>query len=202
MSCSFRRVLAAAVAAAAVGAVGAAPASASLISTSACDNSTLSQPFAQFGDGASYKLAPGGDFENGASGWTLKGGAAVVAGSEPYAATGVQGKASLSLPAGSSATSPLTCVNAAYPTMRFFAHTGGLSSVVVTLVYKDPLLGLVPLPAGAVALNGEWSPSLPMLTLAAVPGLLTGGTAQVAIRFTALTGTTQVDDVFIDPFRR
>jgi hypothetical protein len=38
-----------------------------------------------------------------------------------------------------------------------------------------------------------------MLTLSAVPGLLSGGTTQVAIRFTALLGASQVDDIFIDP---
>jgi hypothetical protein len=41
-----------------------------------------------------------------------------------------------------------------------------------------------------------------MLTLAAVPGLLTGGTSQVALRFTALTGSSQIDDVFVDPRMR
>jgi hypothetical protein len=38
-----------------------------------------------------------------------------------------------------------------------------------------------------------------MLTASAVPGALTGGTAQVALRFTALLGASQIDDVFVDP---
>jgi hypothetical protein len=38
-----------------------------------------------------------------------------------------------------------------------------------------------------------------MLTLSAVPGLLDGGTSQVQLRFTALLGPSQVDNVYIDP---
>ena len=48
---------------------------AGLVNTDPCDKSTLSQPFAQFGDSSSYKLVPGGDFEGSLAGWTLSGGA-------------------------------------------------------------------------------------------------------------------------------
>jgi hypothetical protein len=41
-----------------------------------------------------------------------------------------------------------------------------------------------------------------MLTGSVVGGLLSGGTAQVALRFTALLGTSNIDDVFIDPRMR
>jgi hypothetical protein len=33
-------------------------------------------------------------------------------------------------------------------------------------------------------------------------GLLSGGTAQVSLELTGLTGSPQVDDVFIDPWTR
>ena len=102
---------------------GAASAQAALISTSACDNSAAERRRSRTGATRSpYKLVPGGDFESGAAGWTLAGGARTVAGSEPFAATGHAGASSLYLPAGASATSPFTCVNAAYPTFRFFAR--------------------------------------------------------------------------------
>ena len=181
-------------------AVSGAPAQAAVVSTTACDSSTLTQPFAQWGDANYYKVAPGGTFEAGATGWTLSGGAKVVAGSEPFAATGTLGASSLSLPAGGSATSPYTCVNAAYPTIRFFArNTGLLSTVLVQVVYQS-VLGLpVTLPVGTVALGGTWAPSAPMLTASAVPAALSGGTAQVALKFTAVTGSSQLDDVFVDP---
>ena len=185
------------------GVLSAAPAQAALLSTGACDNATLSQPFASLGDTNDYKLVPGGSFESGTTGWRLSGGARVIAGSEPYGATGSVGKSSLYLPAGASVQSPYTCVNAAYPSLRFFARNNSLlSTVVVQLVYSNPLLGLVPIPVGAVALSGQWHPSLPMLTASAVPGLLSGGTTQVALRFTALLGSSQIDDVFIDPRMR
>lgn len=180
-----------------------APAQASVLSTTACDGSTLTQPFARWGDTSLYKAVPGGSFEGGAAGWTLSGGAKVVAGSEPFAATGTLGASSLSIPAGGSATSPYTCVNAAYPTIRFFAKNAGLlSTMVVQVVYKS-LLGLpIGLPVGTVALGGSWAPSAPMLTASAIPALLSGGTAQVALRFTSLTGSSQIDDVFVDPRMR
>jgi hypothetical protein len=41
-----------------------------------------------------------------------------------------------------------------------------------------------------------------MVTSSAILGLLSGGTAQVSIDVTALTGSPQVDDVFIDPWNR
>jgi hypothetical protein len=109
------------------------------------------------------------------------------------------GSYSLDLPAGASAQSPFTCVDAAYPTFRFFAHNDSLlSSVVVQVVSQTPL-GTVALPLGAVALSYKWQPTLPMLTGSVLTGLLSGGTTQVALRFTALAGASQIDDVFIDP---
>jgi len=181
-------------------AVPTASAQAAIISTSACDSSALSQPFVRWADDNLYKLVPGGDFESSLSGWTFGGGAHVVAASEPYGVTGKVGSSSLSLPAGASAQTPFTCVNAAYPTFRFFGRNNGLlSSVVVSVVYRDPILGTVTLPVGTVSLSGSWQPTLPMLTASAVEGALSGGTAQVALRFTATGGASQIDDIFIDP---
>jgi hypothetical protein len=184
----------------ALAAIPTAAAQADLISTSACDDATLSAPFAHWGDSSSYKLVPGGDFENAAGGWSFTGKARTVTGSEPFGITGSVGSASLSLPAGSSAQSPFTCVNAAYPTFRFMVRQSGLlSSTLVQVVYTLPGVGQVTIPVGASALSGSWRPSLPMLTASAVPGVLSDGTAQVALRFTQLTGSAQIDDVFVDP---
>jgi hypothetical protein len=182
-----------------LGTAGATPAQAALISTGACNEAALSQPFARWGDTSSYELIPGGNFEGSLAGWTLSGGAARVPGSEPYGVTGSVGAYSLDLPAGASAQSPFTCVDAAYPTFRFFAHNDSLlSTVLVQVVYTTPL-GTVALPLGAVALSTSWQPTLPMLTGSVVTGLLSGGTAEAALRFTALTGSSQIDDVFVDP---
>jgi hypothetical protein len=165
----------------------------STVSLDACALTELSQPFARWLDFANYELAPGGDFES--STWTLTGRAGLVAGSEPYAVTGTLGSSSLSLPAGSSAQSPLTCVDAAHPSIRFFI--AGQGSVAVNVVDGDLVI-----PAGVAVAGGRWSPTLVMLTSSPVLGVLSGGTAQVSVTLTALSGNPQIDDVFIDPWAR
>ena len=173
-------------------------AQADLVNFGTCNSSTLSQPFAPWGDSSSYELAPGGDFESSdfaSSPWTLSGGAQIVSGSEPYAATGTLGAYSLALPAGAAAQSPSTCVSAADPTIRFFV--GGSGTVAVSVVY-----GSLVIPTGVVAAAGKWIPTPVMSTDSALPGLLSGGTAEVSIRLSGITGSPQVDDVFIDPWRR
>jgi hypothetical protein len=164
-----------------------------LVNLNTCNASALSQPFVRWLDFAQYELAPGGDFES--STWTLTGGAKRISGSEPYAATGTLGSSSLSLPTGSSARSPLTCVDAAYPSMRFFI--AGPGSVAVNVV--DRSSGSV-IPAGVAVGGDDESPTPVMLTNSAVLGALSGGTARVSLTFTGLSGSPRVDDVFIDPW--
>jgi hypothetical protein len=158
-----------------------------------CSPSALSRPFMRWLDFAKYELPPGSDFESPT--WTLAGGANVVAGSEPYAATGTFGSSSLSLPAGSSAQSPLACVDAAHPSIRFFI--AGQGSVVVNVVDGDLVI-----PAGVAVAGGRWSPTPVMLTSSAVLGALSGGSAQVSVSVTSLSGNPRIDDVFIDPWAR
>jgi hypothetical protein len=185
-----------------LGMLSATPAQAALISTGACNQATLSQPFQRWGDSAAYELVPGGDFEGSLSGWTLTGGAQRVAGSESFGVTGSVGGSSLNLPHGATAQTPFTCVNASYPSFRFLALNDNLlSTVLVQVVYQTPL-GAIAVPVGAAALSTSWHPTLPMLTASIVGGVLANGTGQVALRFTALTGSTRIDDVFIDPRMR
>lgn len=179
-------------------ALSVAPAQAGPISFDACNANALSQPFAPWGDSSSYELAPGGSFEStdlASSPWTLSGGAEIVSGSEPYAATGTLGASSLSLPAGASAQSPSTCVSAAYPTLRFFV--GGTGTAAVSVVY-----GSLVIQTGVVVGAGSWTPTQIMTSDSLVGGLLSGGTAKVSILLTGLTGHVQVDDVFVDPWGR
>jgi hypothetical protein len=159
-----------------------------------CTAGQASQPFANWNDDSSYVLIPGGDFE-GSPAWNLSGDAALVAGSEPFAATGTLGSYSLSLPAGGSAQSPATCVDASYPTLRFFV--AGSGAALVQVVYRG-----IAFPVGVVSGGGEWAPSPVYQTGSALFGILSGGSAQVSLRFTALTGDPQIDDVFIDPWYR
>ncbi len=177
-------------------------AGAALISTGACEEASFGQPFAAWGDSNSYELVAQGDFEGSLSQWQLGGGAARVNGSEPYGVTGTVGAHSLALPAGGWAQSPYTCLNASYPTFRFFVRGGGLlPTLSVAVIYKTDL-GTVALPLGVALPGGAWKPTAPMLTGSVVAGLLSGGSPQAALRFTALTGSSQIDDVYIDPRMR
>ncbi|MGN6167998.1 MAG: hypothetical protein ACTHQQ_07470 [Solirubrobacteraceae bacterium] len=174
-------------------ALSVADARAALLNLTTCNTSELTQPFAPWADPASYELAPGGDFENAA--WTLSGGAQRVPGSEPFAATGKRGNWSLRLPAGSSAQSPTTCVDAAYPSVRFFI--AGKGSVAVSLIAGNTVL-----PAGIAFAGFGWFPAPVMVTSSAVVAALSNGVAQVSLRFTVLSGDLHVDDVFVDPWNR
>jgi hypothetical protein len=158
-----------------------------------CTGRVLSQPFASWNDSASYFPAPGGSFESGAPGWTLTGGAAVQAGGNPFLSNG----SSLSLPAGSSATSPQICVDLGSPTVRAFSSVqSGYVAVSVTIA------GLT-LPIGAITSRGSWQPTPSFIMLTNTLGILSPtGTVAASFRFTAVGGAARLDDVYVDPYRR
>ena len=84
-----------------------------------CGQRVFEQAFSVFGDQGSYTLLPGGAFEDQAApGWLLLGGAAVVSGNEPFFLHSALDTSSLSLPAGSVAVSPATCVGVFDQTFR------------------------------------------------------------------------------------
>ena len=204
----IRRALLAATAALATAAVFAAPASAGILTASAgdCGDETLTQPFSQFGDRAYYKLVKGGAFEAADAGWTLRGGARIVSGNEPWKVGGAGHSRSLVLPAGSTAISPVACVGLAEPTLRFFAKKNraallGISTLAVSVYVKTSLGVVVPVPVGVVLGNGEWKPTPPMLIVANLLPLLPGDRTPVAFQFTPVLGDWQIDDVYVDPWR-
>jgi hypothetical protein len=204
----FRRALLAATAALATAAVFAAPASAGILTASAgdCGDETLTRPFSQFGDQANYKLVEGGAFEAPDGDWTLRGGARLVAGNEPWKVGGGDHNASLVLPAGSTAISPVSCVGLAEPTLRFFAKKNraallGVSTLAVSVYVKTSLGVVVPVPVGVVLGNGQWKPTPPMLIVANLLPLLPGDRTPVAFQFTPVLGDWQIDDVYVDPMR-
>jgi hypothetical protein len=165
-----------------------------LVSLDPCDNSTLAQPFSPWLDFDYYKLAPGGD--GSLTGWSLAGGAQQVSGGEPWNVSGGP-DSSLSLPADATAVSPETCVDAAYPTFRFFSVSGAPgSSAAVSAIYNG-----VRIKVGVVTPGTSWSPTLQMTTASPLWGILNGGSANIQLQFTGLAGSVQVDDVEVDPFR-
>jgi hypothetical protein len=196
MLMTLRRLTLAALAAGAALVSCSAPAHAATLNvanTDACDQATLTQPFASYGDNNYYKLMPGGDFTSGGVGWTLNGGAQVVTGSGP------NGGNALYLPAGATVTSPDTCVDAAYPTMRMFADSLTSNADVSVSVVYTVAQGTVTVPVGTISQTNGWQPTATMRTGGSIAGALSGGVAQMSLSFTSLSGTTDISDVFVDP---
>jgi hypothetical protein len=200
------RAALAALAATVASAALAAPANAGIITKTAtdCDVETFSHPFAKWGDNADYKPVPRGSFEAGAAGWQLSGGAKIVAGNETYKVAGAADKYSLELPSGSKAISPSVCVGLDDPTLRYFVRkNSGLLSTMAVSVRVETSLGLVATVPIGVDLGGSWHPSLPTLVVANLLPLLPGDKTAVQFQFTPLLGGDwQIDDVYVDPYRR
>ena len=96
----------------------------------------VSYPFAQFGDTGAYCTPANNGFENGAAGWTLYGGAAVVADNEPWYAGG-PGRGALDLPPGAVAVSPSVPISLLDPYWRFFAAAGAADGPLrVQIVFR------------------------------------------------------------------
>src|SRR4051812_25998797 len=115
MSASFAgfripRLLAAASVLAGLIAVSAGQAQAKTYKPSNCSYPAASQVFASWKDQGYYELAPDGGLENGGTGWTLAGGAALVEANEEHFLNGTEDNTAISLPFGASATSPPVCV--------------------------------------------------------------------------------------------
>jgi hypothetical protein len=181
-----------------------APASAGLLSTGTADecDPDISQAFRAWGDSAYYRLAPGGSFDSGPS-WSLAGGARVVSGNEPYRV--VAGTRSLSLPAGSTATSPTMCFAFGDWHARFVVrNTGSTAGQLEVDILVRNLLGVLSvLDGGTVRADGTWDPSPRVTATISNLGGLLGLTKAVSFRLKAKgTGAQfQVDNVFLDPFR-
>jgi hypothetical protein len=163
-----------------------------------CDTS-MSQPFAPWGDTSYYVLAPGGAFEPDQPAWKLAKGARIVSGNEPFYVHSASDKYSLYLPKGSTATSPPMCFAFGDWNLRFFFVGGG--TVQVKIVVKS-LLGLVSvLDGGSVSSGSAWRPSPKVsLLLSNVTGLL--ATDSISIRL--LSGRSKdvrIDDVYLDPWK-
>jgi hypothetical protein len=185
--------------------VTAAPARAGLGIT--CPTPT-SQVFKAWGDFAQYGFAPNGGFESGTSGWTVSGGAKVVSGNESFYVNSTHDRYSLTLPAGSSVTSPPMCVSLLNGKMRFFTANAGspTSKLRVQVIYNGGVGGLLGLlgkvlglaDIGYVSAGSEWQPSAPIGMLGGTLPLLT---KSVQFRFTPVdsTGNWKIDDVYLDP---
>lgn len=183
-------------------AMAAAPANAELPDNQ-CPAVAMSQPFAPWLDFADYVLAPGGSLERGGAPWTLTGGAAVVAGNEPFYVGTFKDRLSLRLPGGSSATTAAMCLDRDYPTLRFFAKRDGtslLSSLLIEAVFTNAAGDSQAVPISAITNAGVWAPTAPLPTV--VNALALVNPLHVAFRFTPKDGSQwSIDDVYVDPYR-
>ena len=175
--------------------VPASPAQAGLL-PGLCQDERVSQVFLPWLDAMSYVAAPDGGLEAGGAGWTLREGAEVVPGNEPFQVGGAGDLRSLSIPAGASATTARTCRGVDRPTLRFFARrtSGRLPVLRVEAVH-----GTTAVLVGTIAAGSDWQPTAPLLLpLNLLPDL--GDEGSLAFRFTASGGGFAIDDVYVDPY--
>lgn len=152
-------------------------------------------PFAPWGDSDSYVLTTGGSFEPGSPAWTLSGGARIVPGNEPFHTNGAKDGYSLSLPAGSSATSPCVTAPLIIGAVRFFVANSGVTG---GLLKVDVLVKGGVYTAGMFA-AGRWAPSPKLAT--AAPYYSGAVAFQVRLTPVGWGAGFDVDDVYFDPLK-
>jgi hypothetical protein len=168
----------------------------------------VTQAFQLWNDPAYYAFVPNGGFESGTYGWTVSGSAKVVAGNESFYVHSPSDRYSLSLPAGSSATSPPICISLLNSKMRFFNVNAGNPNarLKVQVLYNGGVGGLLSIvtkllkisDVGYVTAGNAWQPSTPVGMLSGTLPLLT---SSVQFRFTPIesNGAWRIDDVYLDP---
>ena len=171
---------------------------------SRCPDISVSTPFSIFGDLSDYALVDGGDFESGVESWSLSR-ASVVSGNESYYVGGTGHGKALSIQPFGKATSSRLCVDYRYPHFRFFArHTDGPFGLLIVRARWTEGDDTEYATLGLLGSSGyaSWSPTN-LLPLAERLSLTDrNGTQHIRLVFTPLAGTWEIDDVYVDPYRR
>ena len=200
LTCAFVAILAFGVATA-----GAAPSRAQHASaTTQCPARTMTSPFARWGDTGKYFMLNNGGFESGSTSWTLAGGATVVSGNESYHVNSSSDAHSLKLPAGASAQSAATCFDVTAQTVRLMvkgpsAAGAQLKVDAYILTHTSSGDNIRTVSTQILSPGTSWNPSA-AVTFALGQSQMLAATATVQFTFTALGGTWQIDDVYVDPF--
>jgi hypothetical protein len=162
--------------------------------------SSLSHPFAQFGDNNWYYPVPNLGFESGSNGWTLSGPTSVVSDNEPWNVSG-DGSSALAIGSGGTAMSAPTCISVLGPHIRLFADgsdaTGPLQVQVVFRGLTGNLLGILNFGSFQPGDYRDWRPSADVNSLLGLPL----ATTSMQVKFTSLGGTWRIDDLYVDPLR-
>lgn len=162
------------------------------------DCGSTSQPFAQFGDYRNYTFGSNGGLESGSTGWTL-GGGEIVSGNESFFVHSTADRHSLSLSPGDSALSPKLCMGTTSTVTRFFVRSNNGGRVRVQVVLRNLLGGVLGvLQVSDLSAGSSWSPGPAVLNLDSLLGLV--GVSSIQLKFTELSGTVQVDDLYVDPW--
>jgi hypothetical protein len=171
-----------------------------------CSDPEVAPLLQDFKDDGLYFVAPGGDFEEGADGWQLEGGAEIGPGSSAFSPLG-SGQGSLRLPAGSAATSPAFCVDERFPTFRVTVGQLGRrkARVRVSVVYPGLEKNVRKEADVDADEKDRWRLSN-RLNLHPTHGLKRGGWRLVALRFEVVKeevgADARIDDVLVDPRMR
>jgi hypothetical protein len=159
-----------------------------------------SYPFKHWNDPDAYCAFPNLGFESGATSWTLKGSASIVAANEPWNVSG-PGTHALQLGPGAVAASSPLPVSLLDPWARFFAHSVGANGSLQVQVVFHGILGNLTgvLNVGSLSASGysSWQPTQRVSSILALPLFTT--TAQVIVTSRAKSGSWQIDDVYLDP---
>ncbi len=167
-----------------------------------CPTQSVKQKFSKWGDSSSYFLVPGGAFEGTPDqvGWTLSQ-ATLTSGNEPFHINSLSDDQSLLINGGGSATSPSFCVDSTMGSLRFFVRqTAPGSDLKVQGVVQTPrgplTMTVADLPDHSLS---WWTPVQVTVGTNRIP---TGFSIAAAMRFVVSgSGSWQIDDVYVDPYR-
>jgi hypothetical protein len=160
---------------------------------------SASPVFSAWGDASSYYQPANGGFESGTTGWTVSSGAQVVNEGDPFKLGG-SGSHSLKLPAGATA-SMTVCNGLLYPAVRFVDKGVGGNATLHVRIVAHSLTGVLSiLDGGTFTAGTAWAPSPKLSTLmSALSSPL--GTKSMEIQLSVTSGTAQIDDLYVDPYR-
>jgi hypothetical protein len=130
------------------------------------------------------------------------GAAAQVAGSESFSVHAKTDSHSLSIPAGTTATTPPICVNVNDPTIRLFSLGGNAGSTLNVDVIATLVNGVsVTIPLAKLPASSTWAPT-PVIYFSANLFALKSLNGQTSVRFrftSAGSAGFKIDDLYLDP---
>lgn len=172
-----------------------------------CHEPKIENPFLFDGDSLDYVLSPSGSFEGEATGWQYFDGAGVAAGNDPFGLQEGADEQVLNLPPGSSAVSPLMCVDLDFPTFRFALQqlADDQEKLKVEVIYPDVDRPKFRKVAMIRADHEDGWGLTDHLALEPERGGVDPGGRRMAMRFTVSGDSAapatgyQLDDVYVDP---